>query len=326
MSGEIAGKEHPGLDSSELRILDQPVPVHALPAGDEEAEPAGAGVFCRPGQDQTILHCLQVLIQTVKIMAPPFYKGRELLQLGTADGCLHVRGFQVISEMRVYIFVIVSQGQLPILSVKPVAAQIIPSRRTHTVPPPVSEGADDLVEQRIVRIHGASFAHGHMVRRVKAGGPDVAYGAGKLLFSVYDIPGSQGIAVVLHQPETVLFTEGPDFLQIKGIAQSMGQHHCFGPLRTCFLQHVRINIVLRDGHIHKHRHRTVLDHRRHRSGKSGSHRDHLVAPAYLPISQQRRCESHKSQQIGGRTGIDQRAISDLQIFCQLFLKFLCIPA
>ena len=38
---------------------------------------------------------------------------------------------------------------------------------------------------------------------------------------------------------------------------------------VCLFQLRHINIVLRDGHIHKHRNRPILNHRRHGRGEDG---------------------------------------------------------
>ena len=45
------------------------------------------------------------------------------------------------------------------------------------------------------------------MRRVEAGGSDVTHGAGKLLHAVNGIAASQGITVVLDQPQVMAVTE-----------------------------------------------------------------------------------------------------------------------
>ena len=102
---------------------------------------------------------------------------------------------------------IVAQRQLTVLTVKAVSAQVVPAGRADTVAAPVTEGTDDLVEQRVVGVNSAALAHGHVVRRVEAGGSDVAHGTGKLLYTVDDVTASQGITVILDQPQVMTVTE-----------------------------------------------------------------------------------------------------------------------
>ena len=80
------------------------------------------------------------------------------------------------------------------------SAQVIPAGRADTVASPVTEGADDLVQQRVIGIDSSALTHGHVMRRVEAGGSDVTHGAGKLLHAVNGIAASQGITVVLDEP------------------------------------------------------------------------------------------------------------------------------
>ena len=117
---------------------------------------------------------------------------------------------------------VVAQRQFAVLAVKPVAAEIVPAGGAYAVPSPVAEGTDDLIEQGVVCIDSASLSHGHMMGRVEAGGSDISHRTGKFLLSVDGIPGSQGVAVILHQPEVMFFTELLHCLEIKGISQGMG--------------------------------------------------------------------------------------------------------
>ena len=137
MLGQVSRKQHPGLDALALNVLNQAVPVHALPAGNEKAEPAGIGVLCRHRKNQLIRRILQVFPQAFKIMAPLFHKGGKLIQLGTADGRLHVGGLQIISKMRIHVFMIIAQRQFSVLPVKPMAAEIIFSGWAYTVTAPI---------------------------------------------------------------------------------------------------------------------------------------------------------------------------------------------
>ena len=69
--------------------------------------------------------------------------------------------------MRVNILVIVAQGKLPVLAVEAVPAEIVLPGRTAAVPAPVPQGADDFMQQRIIRIDSTALAHRHMVGRIE---------------------------------------------------------------------------------------------------------------------------------------------------------------
>ena len=102
---------------------------------------------------------------------------------------------------------IISQRKLSILAVEAVSAQVVPTGRADTVASPVTEGADDLVQQRVIGIDSSALTHGHVMRRVKAGGSDIAHGAGKLLHTINGVAASQGITVILDQPQVMTVTE-----------------------------------------------------------------------------------------------------------------------
>ena len=182
------------------------------------------------------------------------------------------------------------------------------------------------MQQRIVRIHRAALSHGHMMRRVKTGRSDISHRTRQLLFSVYRIFRTQRVAVILHQPEAVLFTERADRLQVKGIAKRMRNHDRLRLLRKGLLQHGHINIVLRNRYVHKYRHRAVLYHRRHRRGKSRRHGDDLIPPVNPAFSKKRRGQRHKCQQVGGGAGINKRAETNAQIIRHLLFKLIRISS
>ena len=167
------------------------------------------------------------------------------------------------------------------------AAPVVLPGGAGAVPSPVPEGTDDLIEPRIVRVNSAAFSHGHVMRGIKAGSPDIPHRTRKNGFRIYAIFAAKGVAVVFHQPQPMTVTELLHRLQIKGIPQGVGQHHRLCPLTAGLLQPRHIHIVLGDGDIHKDRHRPILHHGRYRGGKACSHRDHLIAPPDLPFAEKR---------------------------------------
>ena len=106
----------------------------------------------------------------------------------------------------------------------------------------------------------------------------------------------------------------------------MGNHHCLCLFRQSGLQFVHINIVLRNGHIYKHRHCSILNHRGHRSREAAGDRNNLISPLNTAFSKKGRRQCHKSSQVRGGAGIYQAAVAHAQIICQLPLKGACVPA
>ena len=91
------------------------------------------------------------------------------------------------------------------------------------------------------------------------------------------VAATEGVAVVLHQPEVVLLAEGQGGRQIEGIAQGVGHHHGLGFAGAVGrFQLVAAGIARDRIGIDEHRHRTHLDDRRHGGGEARRHRDHLI--------------------------------------------------
>ena len=226
-------------------------------------------------------------------MAAALDKAGELFQLFAADGGLHIGHFQVIAKVAVNVLVVIACGQFAILTVKAVAAEVIMAGRADAVAAPVAVALDQAVQQRAVCIHAAALAHRHVVRRVEAGGADIAPGSGKAGFAVDGVLGAQGIAVILHQPEVMGIAEGFDGGQVKRVAQGMGDHDCLGLGGKGSFQLGHINVVLRHGHIHKHRHSAILQRRGDSGGEPACHSDDLIALFDLAVAQFRGGERHK---------------------------------
>ena len=147
--------------------------VQAIPECDQKTEPAWLTVFCRLRQDQQVLSPLQGSVQSVPVSNTSFGKGRELLQLFTSDRGLQICYFKVIAQVAVDILMVISFGKFTILSVVPVPAEIVMSRWTDAVTPPVAVRKDQAAQERIIRVNRSSLPHCHMVGRIKAAGPDI---------------------------------------------------------------------------------------------------------------------------------------------------------
>ena len=228
--------------------------------------------------------------------------------------------------MRVYIFVIIPNRKFSILTIKTMSAENILFRCTNTVSSPVSERTCDSVQERIICINSAAFSHCHMMRWIKTGSSDISDRSGQFLFPVDRINRSKCITVIFDQPQIMTITEFSDCFQVKWISKCMRKHDRFCLWRPCRFQKRWINIVLWNRYINKYRYRTVLDHRRNCSRKTGRNCDHFIPRKNLPFFQKRRCQCHKCEQICRGTGIYQGTVTNTEIFCKCMFKFICITS
>ena len=90
-----------------------------------------------------ILH--KCLAQAVKIVTAALHELGKLFQLRAADRRLHIRGFEVVAKMRIHVFMVVANGQFPVLAVKAMLTQIIHARRANAISAPVAHRTDDLM-------------------------------------------------------------------------------------------------------------------------------------------------------------------------------------
>ena len=326
MFGEISGKQHTCLHAFALHILNHLVAIYAILTGNQESKPAWRGILTRHRKDKLILGSPKPCHQTVKIVASALDKSREFFQLCTANSCLHFCCLEVVSKMRVHIFVVIAKRQFSILFVETMTAQVVASGRTYTVTSPITERAHNLVKQRIVRVDSTTLSHCHMMRRIKTGSTDVSDGSSQLVLPVNRISGAECIAVVLDEPEVIFFTEILQSFQIKRISKRMCQHHRFCLWRNGFLKLFRVNVVLRNCHIHKHRDCSILNHRRYRCRESCCHRNHFVSRQNLTLTKKRGSQCHEREKICRRTGVYQRTETHLQVFCKLLLKLIGISS
>ena len=104
-----------------------------------ETEPGRLAVF---GCDRQHEHVFEMLQSVPQILPVPPARRDELvqpLQLGKTDRRLHVGNFQIIAEMRISVFVIVSERQFAELPAKPLLAGVVLARLAITVPAPIPE-------------------------------------------------------------------------------------------------------------------------------------------------------------------------------------------
>ena len=126
-----------------------------------------------------------------------------------------------------------------------------------------------------------AFAHGDVVRRVKAQCCNVAKGAHHLA----TVGSAQRIAAVFNQPQVVLFAERGDHVEVERVAQRMGQHDGFGFGRNGSFYLAGVDIVGEPVHINKNRHRAKLNDRVDGGWKACRHANDFIAALDGPVAQ-----------------------------------------
>ena len=110
---EIAAEEVSGLDAVGFQKCGQ---VVAGKTGlifhcDDITEPGGIGILRGPGKDETVFVGFQNLGEFPEILFAPGDELLEFLELGAADGGLHVRHLEVIADVAVNVFMVIAEGQ-----------------------------------------------------------------------------------------------------------------------------------------------------------------------------------------------------------------------
>ncbi len=224
-------------------------------------------------------------------------EGRQFGKLTEADRRLHVGHLEVISDVAVGVFMIVSGRQVAQREVVAFPAGIVLPRVAPAVASPIAERFDELFQDRAVGEHGPPFAHRQVVRRVKAHGRNVAECAHRSTV----IFGADRVAHVFDQPQIVFVGERTHGGQIERIAQGMRQDDGSSAVRNRLFQARNIEIVGRDIHIQKNGDRPVLRDRINRGGKTGRHRNHFVSRLQAALAEHRRRQRRYGQQIGNRS-------------------------
>ena len=115
---QVACKQHTRLYPFCFDHLNNLVTVYTFTAGDQETKPARSGILTSLRKNQLVLRSFECFFQIIEVVNSALYEGWKLLKLCTADCSLHVSCFEVISKMRINIFVIVANREFTILAVK----------------------------------------------------------------------------------------------------------------------------------------------------------------------------------------------------------------
>src|SRR3954468_6318214 len=110
----------------------------------------------------------QASAQILPVAAARGAEVRETLQLNPTNRRLQIERFQIISEVAVDVFVIVSLRQFTELPAEALPTGVVDSARAPAIAPPVTETFHDYFEAHIARdVHRASLAHRDVVGRIK---------------------------------------------------------------------------------------------------------------------------------------------------------------
>ena len=115
------------------------------------------------------------LAKDVPIAFSGFDEGGKFFELLTSDRSLGVEGLEIISEVAVNVFVVVTLGEFPELPAEALVAGIIFSGRTPAVATPISKALRVGFQGRLVaNIHSTPLPHGKVVRGIERLRRDVA--------------------------------------------------------------------------------------------------------------------------------------------------------
>jgi hypothetical protein len=148
-----------------------------------------------------------------------------------------------------------------------------------------------------------------MMGRIEALRAQIAEGPGRLPV----IGASEGVAVVLDEPQAMAGAEIAARLQIEGIAEGMGEHDRLGLAgRECLLQLLDARITRDRIVVDEDRDRSILHDRSYGGRESGRGCDHLVARSDPAILELRGAERGESQEVRRRSAVDQQAGADAE--------------
>ena len=148
-----------------------------------------------------------------------------------------------------------------------------------------------------------------MVRRVEARRADVADRSRIALLAVNLIARAERVAVVLDEPQPVLFAKCLDRPKVERVAERVCEHDGTRLGRQRLFQPRDVDVVLRDRHINEDGHGAVLDDRRDRRREARRDRDDFIARTHDALAEERRSQRHEGEQIRRRTRVDGERVA-----------------
>ena len=172
MTQEIAAEEVSGLDAVGFQECGQVVAgkTGLIFHHDDITEPGGIGVLRGPGKDEAVFERFQNPGEFPKILLAPGDELIEFFELGTADSGLHLRDLEVVADVAVNVFVVITEGQVPELPAKAFPAGVAFPAGAVAIPAPVPDGAGDAGQFVVIGGHTTPFAHGDVMGRIEGKG------------------------------------------------------------------------------------------------------------------------------------------------------------
>ena len=155
----------------------------------------------------------QAFVQKCKIGLAGLDKSRCFFELGQAACGLHDGDLEVVAQVAIGVFVVVAFGQAAQLPAKAFAAGVVLAGRAITVAAPVTKAFGDDLQLVMIGEYRTAFAHGDMVRRVKAQRCNVA----KAAYHLATVSGAQRKVEGLFCVDEVALNqlEDSDFLTLR---------------------------------------------------------------------------------------------------------------
>src|SRR5712664_4979020 len=132
-----------------------------------EPKPGRLTVCCGDRQQKNIFEMLKAIPQIFPIASTCLNEFIQPFKLGEPDRGLHVGNLQIIAEVRVDIFVIISERQFSELPAKPLLASVVLARVAVTIPSPIADRFDNSHEDGGIAEDGAALPHRDMVRGIE---------------------------------------------------------------------------------------------------------------------------------------------------------------
>src|SRR5260221_1852378 len=240
LAREVAAEEQARADAILVQVGKEIDSIHvaAFPQRDRESEPRRFGARGGLGKDEELLAAAKALLQEAEVAAARGDEGLEPVHLRERTGRLHVGDLQVVADMRVGGFVVVTERQLAQLPAEALAAGVVLAGSAIAIAAPVAEGVDEGFQLGAVGEDGAAFAHGDVMGGIEAERADVAEGPD-------DTPvvgGAEAVAEVFHEPEIVALAQIRDRGEVERVAERVGQHDRLGARRDRGLDEVGLHV------------------------------------------------------------------------------------
>src|SRR5262249_38675092 len=156
---DVSAEHQPGFDLSVFQMPDQFGAIDAGPYRDRESKGRGIGARVDLWKNDLVFPSAQPFMQAPEISPPRRDKALDLIGLRQTDRGLKIGSLQVITDIRINIFVIVTAGQLAELPVKALSASIRFAGIAPAVPAPIPDGPGGSLEAEAVYDDAAALAH-----------------------------------------------------------------------------------------------------------------------------------------------------------------------